>query len=79
MALESRDGRAICGLVRNPLGYLFRAAHPGSDVPVLADPIACDASHQLSVELATTLGLGLGCDASDDEESIAWGCNPGLG
>ncbi len=73
-ALEERDGRTVCGLVRNPLAYLYRAAHPGKDVPVQEDPPA--AGHQLSVNLATALGLGKGCDADDDEISAAWTMTP---
>ncbi|NML61806.1 hypothetical protein HHL21_12085 [Massilia sp. RP-1-19] len=72
VALETRDGRAICGLVRNPLGYLFKAAHPEADVPVLEDAPDIEASTQLSGDLAAALGIGKGCDTADDEESLAW-------
>lgn len=71
VALEVKDGRTLCGLVRNPLGYLFKAAHPDADVP-LDDAPDSEAAHQLSVQLATSLGLGKGCDADDDQESRAW-------
>lgn len=75
VALEVREGRTFCGLVRNPLGYLFKAAHPQADVPLLEEAPDNDEGHRLSVKLAAALGLGHGCDASDDEESAAW---PGL-
>ena len=65
VALEARDGRTTCGLVRNPLGYLYKAAHPNEDVPLLDSPPAVEAGHQLSVQLAAVLGIGLGCDAED--------------
>lgn len=69
-ALESREGRTVCGLVRNPLAYLFRAANPGADVDVLSPAPANEKSARLSTELAAALGLGLGCDADDDPGSL---------
>lgn len=72
IALETQDGRAICGLVRNPLGYLFKAAHPDTDVHVLEDPPAVVEGYKLSVTFAAALGVGKGCDAEDDEKSRAW-------
>lgn len=72
IAMEVRDGRALCGLVRNPLGYLFKAIHPDSDVPVLDAPPDNEHGYQLSVEFAAALGLGKGCDAEDDDDSATW-------
>ena len=72
VALEVRDGRTVCGLVRNPLGYLFKAADPDVDVPVRDSAPEIEAAHQVSVELAAALGLGKGCDADDDEHADAW-------
>lgn len=72
VALETQDGRTRCGLVRNPLGYLFKATHPDADVPVLEAPLDAPAGHQLSVQFAAMLGLGHGCDADDDDESKTW-------
>lgn len=72
VALEVRDGRTFCGLVRNPLGYLFQAAHPEADTPVLEAAPDVEEGHRLSVELASALGLGQGCDAADDDESATW-------
>lgn len=72
LALEVSDGQTRCGLVRNPLGYLFKAAHPDADVPLLAEPPDLQEGHQLSVRFANALGLGMGCDADDDETSAAW-------
>ncbi|WP_155633130.1 hypothetical protein [Burkholderia stagnalis] len=72
VALEVQDGRTVCGLVRNPLGYLFQAAHPAESVSVLEAPPSIDLGHRLSVEFAAALGLGEGCDADDDDESAAW-------
>lgn len=71
-AMEARDGRTICGLVRNPLGYLFKAVHPDADVPVLGTPPEDEHGYQLSVEFASALGLGQGWDAEDDDNSAAW-------
>lgn len=72
VALETREGRTVCGLVRNPLAYLFKAVHPDADVPLLAEPPPDEAVHQLSVQFAGVLGLGKGCDADDDSDSQRW-------
>ena len=72
IALEVQGNRAGCGLVRNPLGYLFKAAHPEADVPLLDAPLPCEASSQLSAEMAGALGIGKGCDSDDDAMSAAW-------
>jgi hypothetical protein len=72
VALETVEGRFMCGLVRNPLGYLFKAAHPEMEVPVLEAPPAVKEGYQLSVNFAAALGIGMGCDADDDEKSAAW-------
>ena len=72
IALEAKDGRTVCGLVRNPLGYLFKAADPDADFDVLAQAPQSEAGFSLSSELARALGLGMGCDSADDEESVAW-------
>lgn len=72
VALESIAGRSSCGLVRNPLGYMFRAAHPDSDVDVLAPALDIANGHQLSVEIAAALGVGSGCDARDSGETAKW-------
>lgn len=72
IALETENGNATCGFVRNPLGYLFKAAHPHEHVSVLEAPFAAEASNKLSSQIAAALGIGLGCDAVDDEESAAW-------
>lgn len=72
VALEERGGRTICSLARNPLGYLFAAAHPGAAVPVLETAAAIEEGDRLSAEIGAALGLGRGCDADDDEHSRAW-------
>ncbi len=72
LAMEVKDGRAVCGLVRNPLGYLFKAAHPEAEVPVLDAAPTVEESYRLSVRLAAALGFGTGCDAVDDTLSAAW-------
>lgn len=72
VALESRDGKNTCGLVRNPLGYLFKAGNPATQGPSLQEPPSIEASHRLSTEFAGALGLGMGCDADDDNATIAW-------
>ncbi|WP_131815895.1 hypothetical protein [Pseudomonas fluorescens] len=71
-ALEAVEGKAICGLVRNPLGYLYKAAHPEADVSVLDAAPNIQKGHELSVEFAAALGVGQGCDAADDEAAAAW-------
>ena len=72
VALEVRDGRSSCGLVRNPLGYIFQAGHPEQSVPVLEDAPRSEEGAQLSVRIASALGLGMGCDSDDDETSADW-------
>lgn len=72
VALEAEDGKSKCGLVRNPIGYLFKAAHPDAEVPLLDAAPNVEAGHAMSVQIATVLGLGMGCDAEDDDEAIAW-------
>lgn len=72
VALETRDGKSSCGLVRNPLGYLFKAAHPEAEVPVLDAAPLLEDGLRLSRQIAEALGVGRGCDASDDDESAAW-------
>ena len=63
VALEWVDGKSACGLVRNPLGYIFKAANPDSDVNP-ADP-AEPGAEWLSAEFASALGVGKGCDSDD--------------
>lgn len=72
VALEKSGGKFICGLVRNPLGYLFKAAQPDADVDVLGEPPAIEEGYRLSVSMANALGVGRGCDATDDDQSAAW-------
>lgn len=72
VALERQGDRTGCGLVGNPLGYLFKAAHPDADVPLLDAPLACEATDQLSAEMAGALGIGKGCDSDDDDVSAQW-------
>ncbi len=72
-ALENGSGdQKVCGLVRNPLGYLFKAAHPESDVNVIGDAPESEEGYRLSSRIASALGLGMGCDAADDADSEAW-------
>lgn len=72
VALESRDGRTFCGLVRNPLGYLYSAVHPLEKVPLLDPAPELEEGFQLSTKFAAALGFGMGCDADDDEDAQAW-------
>lgn len=72
IALEIADGKTRCGLVRNPLGYLYAAAKPGTPSPALEPAPSVALGHEMSINFATMLGLGAGCDASDDEESEEW-------
>lgn len=72
VALEASEGRTICGLVRNPLGYLFWVSHPDALSPANAPASDHPESQALSAELAQALGLGRGCDSEDDDDSLAW-------
>lgn len=72
IALEVQGERTGRGLVRNPLGYLFKAVHPDADVPLLAAPPLSEVTSQLSADMAAALGIGKGCDSDDDAESAAW-------
>lgn len=73
VALEFADGKTICGLVRNPLGYLYKAARPDDQsVHVLDAATDIDAGRALSAEMALAVGIGKGCDADDDLESAVW-------
>ena len=72
VALEMREGVGRCGLVRNPLGYLFKATHPQAQVPVLEEAPDSEHGHWLSSQFAAVLGLGMGCDAQDDAQSTLW-------
>lgn len=69
VALEYEVGRTRCGLVRNPLGYLFAAKNPGAEINVLDPAPAIEEGYRLSTQIAQALGLGMGCDADDPEES----------
>lgn len=60
VALEQDDGRTFCGLVRRPVHYLLKQQAPPADTGAL------------SVHFASMLGLGVGCDSDDDEESASW-------
>ncbi len=71
VALEAQDGRHVCGLVRNPLAYLFKAANPTADVPLLDPPPPGEIAGRLSADIASALGLGQGCDSDDDLPSLA--------
>lgn len=72
LALETVDGRFICGLVRNPLGYVYMVNHPGEHNAAMEAAPDLDEGHKLSVKIASTLGLGKGCDADDDMQSASW-------
>lgn len=72
IALEHNDGRSNCGLVRNPLGYLYQAANPDTSVSVLDPPPDLEAGHQLSVQIAAALGVGQGCDSDDTDDALLW-------
>lgn len=61
-----------CGLVRNPLGYLFKATNSSAKVQVLDDAPNIQEGHKLSSQIAAALGLGKGCDADDGLDSAAW-------
>lgn len=66
-ALEQADGRTYCGLVRNPLLHLYRAHAPGEDATDVQLHRAADTNADLSVQFASALRLGAGCDADDPD------------
>lgn len=72
VALEVTDGRSGCGLVRNPLGYLWLRAKPGESKAILYDAKLIERGTELSAEIATALGIGRGCDSVDDDQSTSW-------
>lgn len=73
VALETQQERHICGLVRNPLAYLYKVMNPMADVPLLDPPPPSESAARLSADIASALGLGMGCDADDDLPSLmAW-------
>lgn len=72
VALEFADGKSGCGLVRNPLGYLWLKAKPCGDKAVLFDAKLIEHGAELSAEIASALGIGRGCDSLDDEQSTSW-------
>ncbi|MFL1449142.1 hypothetical protein ACI77O_12175 [Pseudomonas tritici] len=72
VALEVSDGKSSCGFVRNPLGYLWVKTHPSSDRAMLDDPAMIKQGAELSAQLASALGVGRGCDSSDDAQSASW-------
>lgn len=72
IALEIKNGKSGCGLVRNPLGYLYRKVHPGTDVAILDDSVLIERGAELSAQIAAALGVGRGCDSLDDQQSAQW-------
>lgn len=72
VALESSEGKSSCGLVRNPLGYLYLKTHPGTDQIVLFDQKLIELGTELSGQIAKALGVGRGCDSIDDGKSASW-------
>lgn len=72
-ALEFVDGHSQCGLLRNPLGYIYHGAKPGQSLELaLEPPSSSPASGFMRADFAKALGAGTGCDARDDDESRAW-------
>jgi hypothetical protein len=53
-ALEVNEGRTYCGIVRRPAYYMF------------GDNVDESKTGDISVLFAAALGIGIGCDASDD-------------
>lgn len=72
IALEYADGHTLCGLVRNPLGYLFKAVHPEADIGITENEPYLSAASKLSHDIAEALGINKGCDTDDDDESAKW-------
>lgn len=72
VALEVQNGTSGCGLVRNPLAYLFLVAHPNTDRAILNDASVVADGADLSAQIAAALGVGRGCDTLDDRLSAAW-------
>ena len=80
IALETADGKSGCGLVRNPLAYLYLHVHPDSDPAILQDAKLIASGADLSTQIAAALGVGRGCDSIDDEQAASWprGCTSSL-
>lgn len=74
MALEWSENGSSCGMVTNPLGYMYMAKQPGSPLINMHEGSLRDRSLALGQHIAQRLGVGKGCDSSDDEESARWGC-----
>ena len=72
VALEITDGKSGCGLVRNPLGYLWLREKPSDDKAILNDAKVIELGGALSAEIASALGVGRGCDSLDDHQSASW-------
>ncbi|WHQ45919.1 hypothetical protein [Alcaligenes faecalis] len=71
-ALEFANGHTLCGLVRNPLGYLFKAVHPEADIDLMETQSHSSSEQKLSHDIAEALGINKGCDTDDDDESAKW-------
>lgn len=64
VALEYHHDIARCGLVRDPLGYIWKAAHPDAEAPTTSETMLAGKScGDLSAQIAKALGIGRGCDA----------------
>ena len=63
VALEYENGQARCGMVRDPLGYLWRAVHPGATESTESTGAVAAVNKTLGTQIATALGIGRGCDA----------------
>lgn len=73
VALEAANGHSQCGLMRNPLGYIYSAANPlAKDNDPLGPAPDLPAGKELTRSIAQALGCGMGCDSSDDAETAAW-------
>jgi hypothetical protein len=64
VALEYEGGRTYCGLVRHPLHHLWNVAHPTNPMS-WRDASGASDDPALSVQIASMLRLGAGCDADD--------------
>lgn len=76
IALETVDGQSSCGMIINPLGYIFKAAHPHDDLASPQHDNLVEENRRIGERVAQVIGAGRGCDSIDDEQSAMWRLPP---
>ncbi|MBQ68864.1 hypothetical protein CL689_02260 [Candidatus Saccharibacteria bacterium] len=62
-------------MTKNPLGYIFKAAHPHDDLAFPQQANLVEENRNIGKRVAEVIGAGRGCDSIDDEQSAMW-CLP---